>query len=160
VEQAIWTLDKDQPIVRVATLSALVEASEAQRRFALRVFGGFAAIALGLAAIGIYGILAGGVSERRREIGLRAALGATRPQIIGLVVGQGLALAAAGAAVGLAVAAFVSRGLSTLLFGVSRLDPVTYGAVVALLALVAAAACAIPAWRAVRIDPSIALRAD
>jgi putative ABC transport system permease protein len=160
VQRAIWSVDKDQPIVRVATMAALVRASAGERRFAMIVFEGFAAVALALAAIGIYGILAGSVSERTREIGLRAALGATRAQIVALVLRQGLALAAAGAAIGLAAAAGASRGLSTLLFGVSRLDPTTYATVAILLGIVAVCACIGPAWRAINVDPSVALRAD
>ena len=160
VEGAIWSIDKDQPIVRVATLGALVAAAAGARHFALLVFEGFAAVALVLAAIGIYGILAGAVTERTREIGLRAALGATRGQIVGLVLRQGLVLSALGAALGLLGAAVASRGVETLLFGVSRLDPLTYSAVAVLLAAVAAAACVFPAWRAVQVDPSTALRAQ
>ncbi len=159
-QQAIWAIDRDQPVVRVATLTSLVAASEAQRRFAQLVFEGFAAVALALAAIGIYGILAGGVGERTREIGLRAALGATRRQIVAMVLGQGLALVAGGAGIGLAGAAVASRGLETLLFGVSRHDPLTYASAAGLMTAVAFAACVLPAWRAVRVDPSIALRAE
>jgi predicted permease len=160
VQQAVWSVDKDQPVVRIATMASLVEASAAERRFALVIFEGFAVVSLVLAAIGIYGILAGGVAERAREIGLRAALGATRGQIVGMVVRQGLLLTAAGGMIGLAGSALASRALLTLLFGVSRLDPLTYGTVVALLASVALAACTIPALRAVRVDPSTALRAE
>ena len=160
VEQAIWSVDKNQLIVRVATMEALVERSTAERRFAMVVFEGFAGAALTLAAIGIYGILAVGVSERTREIGVRSALGATHAQIVGLVLQQGAGLTVAGMLIGLAGAAVASRSLATLLFGISRLDPVTYVTVCALLAIVASAACAVPAWRAVRVDPSIALRAD
>jgi putative ABC transport system permease protein len=153
-------VDKNQLIVRVATMDALVERSTAERRFAMLVFEGFAAAALALAAIGIYGILAVGVSERTREIGLRAALGASRAQIVGLVLRQGVGLTVAGGIIGLGASAVASRSLATLLFGVSRLDPMTYAAVSGLLAIVACAACAVPAWRAVRVDPSMALRAD
>jgi putative ABC transport system permease protein len=157
---AVWSIDKDQPVVRIATMPDLVEASQSERRFALIVFEGFALASLLLAAIGIYGILAGGVAERTREIGVRAALGATRPQIVGLIARQGFALTVVGVFLGVGGAAYASRGLSTLLFGVTPLDPRTYASVVALLAGVAVLACAIPAWRAARVDPAITLRAE
>lgn len=160
VQQAIWSVDKNQLIVRVATMDTLVDRSTAERRFAMLVFEAFAGAALALAAIGIYGVLAVGVSERTREIGLRSALGATRGQIVGLVLRQGVGLTVAGVIIGLGGSAVASRSLATLLFGISRLDPMTYAAVALLLAIVAGAACAGPAWRAVRVDPSTALRAD
>ena len=160
VQQAIWSVDKNQLIVRVATMDALVERSMAERRFAMLVFEAFAGTALALAAIGIYGVLAVGVSERTREIGLRSALGATRGQIVGLVLRQGVGLTVVGVIIGLGGSAVASRSLATLLFGISRLDPATYAGVCGLLAIVACAACAVPAWRAVRVDPSMALRTD
>jgi len=158
LRNAIWSVDKDQPIVRVATMEQLITASAATRRFALILFEGFAAAALTLAAIGLYGLLSGSVAERRREIGIRAALGASRAAILALVARQGLALTGAGLAAGLVAAVAASRALVTLLFGVTPLDPVTYAAVTALLGVVAAVACAVPAWRAVRIEPAVALR--
>ena len=160
VREAIWSVDKDQPIVRISTMTELMTASAAERRFASIVFEGFAIASLLLAAIGIYGILAGGVAERTREIGVRAALGATRLQIVGMVARQGALLTAAGLVIGLIAAPVASRGLTTLLFGVTALDPLTYGAVVALLGVVALLACAVPAWRAARVDPAITLRAE
>jgi putative ABC transport system permease protein len=160
IKAAIWSVDKDQAIARVATLESLVATSAPQRRFAFVIFEAFALAALLLAAIGIYGVLSGSVTERTREIGVRAALGASRRDILLLILRQGLALTAVGVIVGLAGAAVASRALVTLLFGVSRLDPATYGGVVALLALVATVACSVPAWRAARIDPSVTLRAD
>jgi putative ABC transport system permease protein len=160
VKRAVWSVDRDQPIVRVATMDALIARSAAQRRFALTLFEAFGGVALVLAAIGIYGVLSGGVSERVREIGVRAALGATRGDLLALVVGRGTALTALGVVVGVGGAVVASDMLVTLLFGVSRLDPVTYVGVVVLLLGVSALACAIPAWRAARVDPSITLRAD
>jgi ABC-type antimicrobial peptide transport system permease subunit len=159
VRRAGWAVDRDQPITRVATVGALVAQSAAERRFALVLFEAFGAAALVLAAVGLYGVLAGSVGERRREIGVRSALGASRAGIVGLVVRQGMGLAGLGVAVGLAGAAAASRALATLLFGVSRLDLVTYVSVAALLVVVAAVACSVPAWRAARVDPSTALRA-
>jgi putative ABC transport system permease protein len=160
VRNAIWSIDKDQPIVRVATMAQLVDASEAKRRFTLIVFECFASVALTLAAIGIYGVLAGSVTERTREIGVRSALGASRRDIVALILEDGMMLAGAGVAIGLIAAAAASRALATLLFGVSRVDSATYAAVAALIFGVAAVACAVPAWRAARIDPSITLRVE
>jgi putative ABC transport system permease protein len=160
VRQAVWSVDKDQPVVRVATMGHLRDILAAERRFALILFEAFALAALVLAAAGIYGVLSGSVAERTREIGVRSALGASRAEILGLVVRRGVTLTGLGIALGLVGAVIASRALITLLFGVSRLDPVTYLAVVVLLALVAALASGIPAWRAARIDPAIALRSE
>ncbi|HKD10559.1 MAG TPA: FtsX-like permease family protein, partial [Thermoanaerobaculia bacterium] len=160
IRQAIWSVDKDQPIVRIATMDTLLAASAAERRFAFVLFEVFALAALGLAAIGIYGVLAGGVVERTREIGVRAALGASRGSILALVTRQGLALAGLGVGIGLVGAMLASRALTTLLFGVTRLDPATYLGMIAVLLAVAALACVLPAWRAARIDPAITLRAE
>jgi len=120
----------------------------------------FAMVALVLAATGIYGVLSGSVTERMREIGVRAALGASRSDILGLILRQGLTLTAVGIAIGIAGAVAATRALITLLFGVSALDPLTYTAVVMLLVAVSAIACGVPAWRASRVDPSITLRAE
>jgi putative ABC transport system permease protein len=160
VRSAIWSVDKDNPVVRVASMESLLAASEAQRRFALILFETFALAALILAATGIYGVLSGGVTERMREIGVRSALGATRGDILGLIVRQGMTLTALGVAIGLAGAAAASRALITLLYGVSRLDLVTYVGVIALLGAISGIACLVPAWRAAQVDPAITLRAE
>ncbi len=160
VRRAIWSVDKDQPIVRVATMRELVARSAAERRFALVVFEAFALVALVLAATGIYGVLASSVAERTREIGVRSALGASRRAILGLVVRQGMTLTASGIVIGLIGAAAASRVIVTLLFGVSRLDPLTYLSVVGVLLGVSGIACWLPAWRAARVDPAITLRAQ
>jgi ABC-type antimicrobial peptide transport system permease subunit len=160
IRRAIWSVDKDQPIVRVASMENLLTASEAQRRFALILFEAFALVALVLAATGIYGLLSGSVAERMREIGVRSALGATRGDIVALVMRQGMMLTAVGVLLGLSGAMLASRALITLLFGVSRLDPVTYVGVIAMLLGVAGVACWVPAWRAARVDPLITLRAE
>jgi putative ABC transport system permease protein len=160
VREAVWSVDPAQPIARVATMEALIATSAAERRFARALFQAFALAALVLAAAGVYGVVSGSVAERVREIGVRAALGASRADILGMVVGQGLSLAGLGVAAGLVGAVSASGALVTLLFGVTRLDPVTYLGVIALVAAVAAVASAVPAWRAARIDPSITLKGD
>jgi len=160
IRRAIWSVDKDQPVVRVATMDMLLEESAAERRFALILFEAFAIAALVLAAAGIYGVLAGSVAERTREIGVRSALGASRADIVGLVVRQGMTLTLVGIVIGLAGAVVASRAIAAMLFGVSRLDPATYIGVVVLLGVVAAMAAAVPAWRAARVDPAITLRAE
>jgi putative ABC transport system permease protein len=160
IRRAIWSVDKDQPIVRVATMDELVAASAAERRFALILVEAFALAALVLAAAGIYGVLSGRVAERTREIGVRSALGASRQSILALVVGQGMTLTGAGAAIGLVGAVLTSEVMVAMLFGVSHLDPVTYLGAIGLLALVALIACGVPAWRAAQVDPASTLRAE
>ena len=160
VKAAIWSVDREQPIMRVAGLEHVVETSAGPRRFALTIFESFALVALLLAATGIYGLLSGTVNERMRELGVRAALGASRRDILSLVLGQGLLLAALGSGIGLFGALTGSRALVTLLFDVSPLDMLTHAGVIVLLLGVTAVACALPAWRAVRVDPALALRAE
>jgi putative ABC transport system permease protein len=160
IRSAVWSVDKDQPIVRVATMDTLVAESEAQRHFALVLFEAFALVGLLLAATGIYGVLSGSVTERTREIGVRAALGASPAAILALVLRQGMKLAGIGVVIGLAGALASSRALTTLLFRVSERDPVTYAGVTGALLAVAAIACWIPARRAAQVDPAITLRAE
>jgi hypothetical protein len=160
IRAAIWSVDKDQPIVRVATMNKLVETSESERRFALFVFGDFACAGLGLALVGIYGVLAGAVTERTREIGVRLALGASRSDIVGMVIRDGVLLAGIGTVIGIVASAFATRGLQSMLFEISHVDAPTYAALVVVLLTVSAIACAIPAIRASRVDPAITLRAE
>jgi putative ABC transport system permease protein len=160
VKSAIWSVDRNQPVVRVETMTHLVEITQAERRFVLILFAAFGLVALILAAVGIYGVLSGSVNERMREIGVRAALGASRGHILTLVLRDGMLLTVIGIIIGLGTAAATSQILGTLLFGISRLDPATYFGAVAVLTLVATLACATPAWRASRVDPSITLRAE
>ncbi len=160
LQDAVRAIDTDQPVVQVTTLEGLITSSAAERRFAYWLFQAFALVALALAAIGIFGVLAGSVAERRRELGVRSALGATRSRILTGVLRRGLTLAGLGTALGLGAALVITRALDSLLFGVSRLDPVTYGAVIAILAATALAASWIPARTAVRVDPVTALRSD
>jgi putative ABC transport system permease protein len=160
IRNTIWSVDKDQPIVHVATMDNLLAASESQRRFAMIVFEAFALVALVLSAAGIYGVLSGSVTERMREIGVRSALGASRGNILALVVRQGMTLTGLGILIGLIGAAAATQAIVTLLFGVSRLDPITYLGVIAMLAAVSAIASWVPAWRAARVDPSVTLREE
>jgi putative ABC transport system permease protein len=160
IKSAIWSLDKDQAIVRVATMDDLLAATAAERLFVLVLFQTFGIVALVLAATGIYGVLSGSVTERMREIGVRSALGASRGSIIALVLRQGATLTGFGVVLGLGGALAASQGMATLLFGISRLDPITYLGVIALLMGVSVIACWVPAWRAARVDPAITLRAE
>lgn len=160
IRNAIWSVDKDLPIVRVATMDSLLAKSEAERHFVLILLEAFGLMALLLAATGIYGVLAGSVTERTREIGVRAALGATRANILALVIGQGMKLTALGLVIGIMGATAASQTLVTLLFGISRFDLFTYLGVIVLLAGVSMFACALPAWRAAQVDPAVALRSE
>ena len=160
IKAAIWSVDKDQSISRIATMEDLIAASAAERRFALILFESFGVLALVLAAIGIYGVLSGSVSERRREIGVRAALGASRGNIFALVIREGLLLTILGIVIGLSAALAASEAIATLLFGTSRVDPVTYLTVIGTMVIVSLLACWLPAWRAARVDPAITLRAE
>ena len=160
IRAAVWSVDKDQAIVRVATMEELLAASGAERRFALILFEAFALGALLLAAAGIYGVLSGSVNERTREIGVRSALGASRKDVLSLVLRQGMMLVVAGLVIGLACAAAGTRAIGSLLFAVSPLDPITFLGVTALLAVIALIACGVPALRAARIDPATTLRLD
>jgi putative ABC transport system permease protein len=160
LRRAIWSVDKDQPILRVRTMDDLLAASAEERRFALIVFEVFAVAALVLAAAGLYGVLSGSVAERTREFGVRLALGASRESILSLVVRQGLILTGLGIAIGLIGAVASSQVLVSMLYGITSLDPITYFGVVLVLTVVSVLACAVPAWRAVNVDPAITLRAE
>jgi putative ABC transport system permease protein len=160
IREAIWSVDPDQSVSDVATMRSLVERSAAARRFTLIIMQTFALSALLLAAVGLYGILAGSVAERVREIGVRSALGATRVDIGALIFRQAFALAGLGLLIGVAGALVSTRLAESLLFGISRLDAVTYAGVLLLLLTVCSCATLVPAWRAARIDPGVTLRSD
>jgi putative ABC transport system permease protein len=160
VERAIWSVDKNQPVVRVMTMDRLMAITEAERRFVLILFETFGVVALMLAAVGVYGVLSGNVAERTREIGVRAARGASRGDILALIVRDGMRLTAFGIAIGLCGAFAAAQAITTLLFGTSPLDPIAWMGVVLMLVNVSAIACWAPAWRASRVDPSITLRAE
>jgi putative ABC transport system permease protein len=158
IQETVSSLDKDEAISVVRSMDDVVGASVAQPRFSAQLLGLFATMALVLAAVGIYGLIAYTVSQRTHEIGIRMALGATRGDVSRMVLAHGLRLALAGAAIGLAGALALTRLLRGMLFGVSATDPFTFAAVTALLLGVALIACWIPARRAMRVDPMIALR--
>jgi putative ABC transport system permease protein len=157
VRAAIWSVDKDQPVWSVASMESVIERALAHTRFLLWLFGAFAAVALLLAAIGIYGVLSYAVAQRTQEIGIRIALGARAAQVLGLVVSQGMALVLGAIVLGLAGAFALSGLMRSLLFGVTPSDPWTFAAAALVLALVALVACWLPARRATRVDPVAAL---
>jgi len=158
VRQVVRESDNNLPVTEVATQTARSQATLGQERLYARLVSFFGGLALLLAAVGIYGVLSGSVAARTREIGVRAALGAPRGSILALVMRQGMMLTGLGVAIGLAGAAAASQAITTMLFGVSRLDPVTYLGVIALLLGVSGIACWVPARRASRVDPMEALR--
>jgi putative ABC transport system permease protein len=160
LKDVVGALDKDLPVYAVRTMDTVLDASIAQQRMSMVVFAVFAGVALVLASIGLYGVVAHGVTERTHEIGVRMALGAERKHVLALVVRQGLSMALVGTAVGLVAALGLSRLIESLLFHVKPTDPMTFGLVIAALLSVAALACYIPAWRATRVDPTQALRAE
>jgi len=160
VRREIARLDPDQPISDVRTMDERIGRSLESRRFNMILLAAFAALALALAAIGIYGILAYAVTERTHEIGVRLALGAQPRDVLSMIVAQGMAMTAAGAAIGVVAALAVTRLMSSLLFGISAADPMTFAAIPLLLGVVAFVACYVPARRATRVDPLVALRTE
>ena len=158
VRREIGAVDKDTVVNQVSTMEQAIFASVAQPRFRTLLLGAFAAIALLLAAIGIYGVIAYTVAQRTHEIGIRMALGAQRSHVLGMVMRRGATLALAGTALGFAGALILTRMLSSLLFGISTTDPATFAAASLGLLGVALAASFIPARRATRIDPILAVR--
>jgi putative ABC transport system permease protein len=159
LRQTVRALDAELP-VNFRTLREIFSSSLDHRRFSLIVFAVFAAVALALAVMGIYGVMAYAVAERTREIGVRVALGATVGDILRLVMGQGGRLIAVGVMLGVAGSLALTRLLASLLFGVSATDPLVFAAVALLLAAVAVLACYVPARRAAKVDPMIALRCE
>ena len=160
IREQIGRVDADQPVANIQTMDTRVTASVAQRRMQMHVLGTFAAMAILLAAVGIYGVMSYSVTQRSREIGIRLALGASRLDVTGLVLRQGLTMVTAGIGLGLAGALLMTRVLRTLLFGVTPTDPFVFAAIVVLLSATACLAIYLPARRAARLDPLVTLRSD
>jgi putative ABC transport system permease protein len=158
VRQAVWKVDGDQPMWKVRTLESLIDRSTADKRFLMVLMGVFAALALALTVIGLYGVMSYAVSQRTQEIGVRMALGAGAGAIHRMVLRQGMTLVLIGVAFGLAASWLLTRLMENLLFGVSATDLLTFVSISSLLTMVALLACWIPARRAMNVDPIIALR--
>jgi putative ABC transport system permease protein len=160
LRKAVADIDRAVPVSGITTLETMVHESIEQPRFFAMLSGAFAILALMLAAIGLYGVLAYAVTQRTTEIGVRMALGATASEVFRLVVGEGFRLTAAGLVLGVAGSLAVGRLLTTMLFGVGPADPRILAGTAVVLVAVAGLACVIPARRATRVDPMIALRAE
>jgi ABC-type antimicrobial peptide transport system permease subunit len=160
IRQAVRDLDRDQPIASIRTMDQILAGLIAQRRFSMTLVAGFAILALILAIIGAYGVTSYLVSQRQREIGVRLALGADPSRISRLVVREGMVVAGTGIGIGVVTAMATTQLASSLLYGVSARDPITIGSVAVVLLLVSALANYIPARRASRVDPLLALRQD
>ena len=160
VKEQVRAIDPALPVSRVRPLDEIVSRSISQPRFYLLLLTAFAAVALVLAAVGIFGVLSYAVAQRTREIGIRMALGAQERSVLRMVVGQAMVLVLAGIAIGAVLALVLSRGLTTMLFSVTATDPMTFMSVAGILAVVALFASYIPARRATRVDPIVALRSE
>lgn len=160
VEGAIHSIDKDLPVFAIRSMDQVLGSSRAQRRLILTVLVSFAALALLLAAVGIYGVISYSVRQRTHELGIRVALGAQRRDVLKLILTQGLKLTVLGVVLGLGAAAMLTRWMETLLFNVRPTDPLTFTIIALVLLLVALLACYIPARRATKVDPLVALRCE
>jgi predicted permease len=158
IRDVVSQLDANLPVFHVRTQSEQIDRSLFQERLIARLSSFFGGLSLLLACVGLYGLLSYEVTRRTREIGVRMALGAHPRDVLGLVVGQGLALSAAGAIIGIGAAVAATRYLASLLYGVGPVDPLTFAAVTFLLALIVLLACYVPARRATKVDPMVALR--
>jgi ABC-type antimicrobial peptide transport system permease subunit len=158
IRQAVWSVDANLPLAGVYTMNHYYKGSMARASFTLVMLGIAGAMALVLGVVGLYGVIAYSVSQRTREIGIRVALGAGRRHVLRLVLNEGMLVISAGLAIGLVASSLLTRFLASLLFGVSPTDPLTFACVAFLLAVVALAACYVPARRAIRVDPMVALK--
>jgi putative ABC transport system permease protein len=156
----VESIDKDQPISEITTLEQRLSTSASTRRFNMLLMAIFAAVAVSLAVVGIYGVMSYSVTQNTSEIGIRMALGADSRHVLALVAVQGMALAVVGVAVGTAASVVLTRLMAGLLFGVSATDPLTFVVISVLLTAVALAACLVPARRATKVDPMVALRCE
>ncbi len=157
LRNAVWAVDKDQPVSNIREMEEIVAAAMARQRFSTMLLGIFAALALVLAAVGIYGVMSYSVAQRTREIGVRMALGAQRSDVLRMTMGRGLKLVALGVVIGLAASLVLTRVMASLLFGISATDPLTFVAISLVLLAVAMLASYIPSLRATRVDPMVAL---
>jgi predicted permease len=157
-KQAIWSLDRDLPLYRIESMEEVVAGATSTPRLTLTLLGGFAVMAVGLAAIGVYGVMAYAVKQRTNELGVRLALGASARDVLALVLRQGMGMVGLGLAVGLAASLAAGRLVEAVLYHTSPRDPLALGATAALLAAIALVACLIPARRATKVDPMVALR--
>ena len=160
VRQAVWSVDPTQPVSNVRTMEAVMLEAVARRRFSTLLLGAFAGVAVLLAALGTYGVIAHSVARRTQEIGIRMALGARPIDVLRMVLGQGTRLAILGAVLGVVCALALTRLMGSLLFGVSPTDPMTFFLTALVLPAIAVLASFVPARRATRVDPMIALRCE
>jgi len=160
VERAIHSIDKDLPVSAIRSMEQLLGISMAQRRLTLTLLLSFAALALLLAGVGIYGVISYSVRQRTHELGIRMALGAQRRDVLKLILTQGLKLALIGVVIGLLTAFALTRWMETLLFNVRPTDPLIFAVIAVVLLLVALFACWLPARRATKVDPMVALRCE
>ena len=160
IQRAVVGIDPSLPIIRLREMDEVFDAAIGRQRLVAQLLATFALLALVLSTVGTYGVLSYMVTERRREIGIRVALGATRQSVMRMILRQGASMAAAGIVIGLAIALISGRAITSLLYGVSAADPVTISGVVALIATAALVACYVPGYAATRVDPIVALREE
>jgi putative ABC transport system permease protein len=160
IESGIWQIDRNVTVSEVKTMNAVVEGASAEARFNMALLAVFATVATVLSAVGIFGVMSYAATRRRREIGIRLALGARPTEILQMITREGMVLAVCGTAAGIAGALALTRLMAKLLYGVPPVDPLTFIAVPLLLTTVALAACLVPAFRAARTSPMTALRQD
>jgi putative ABC transport system permease protein len=158
VREAVWSIDKDQPVSNIRSMEEILSESIARQRFSMLLLGIFAGIAMLLGAVGIYGVVSYSVAQRAHEIGVRMALGARSSNVLRMIVGHGLKLVLVGVVIGVAAASMLTRLMESLLFGITATDPATFVVIPVILLAAATLASYIPARRAARIDPLLALR--